>query len=98
MPLQGVRVRTDAGLRTFFLWLLEPEEAAAQLEREREYWSGVLTEFERIEAEPTTSGKKGRTFRIALEGGMAVVRARLIWLDSAIAEVRSPQWAARGDD
>src|SRR5918994_3743523 len=32
------RVRSDAALRTFFLWLLEPEEARDELERERSYW------------------------------------------------------------
>ena len=31
------RVRSDAALRTFFLWLLEPEEAREQLEGERAY-------------------------------------------------------------
>ena len=47
------RVRSDAALRTFFLWLLEPEEAALQLERERAYWHGVREEFRRIQDEPT---------------------------------------------
>ena len=89
------RVRSEAALRTFFLWLLEPEEAAAQLERERAYWSGVLDEFRRIETEPTGEDKKSRAFRIALEGGVETVEARLAWLDDAIAEVRSPEWAAR---
>jgi DNA-binding PadR family transcriptional regulator len=89
------RVRSEATLRTFFLWLLEPEEAAAQLEREQQYWSGVLDELRRIEAEPTGVGKKARAFRIALEGGIETVQARLAWLDDALAEVRSPEWAAR---
>jgi DNA-binding PadR family transcriptional regulator len=89
------RVRSDAALRTFFLWLLEPEEAAAQLEREQQYWSGVLDEFRRIETEPTGVGKKARAFRIALEGGIDTVEARLAWLEDALAEVRSPEWAAR---
>ena len=40
------RVRSDAALRMFFLWLLEPEEAATQLEAEREYWAGILAELE----------------------------------------------------
>src|SRR5688500_17380224 len=44
------RVRNDAGLRIFFLWLLEPEEARAQLEHERSYWEGVLEELEAIRA------------------------------------------------
>jgi DNA-binding PadR family transcriptional regulator len=89
------RVRSEAALRTFFLWLLEPEEAAAQLEHERAYWSGVLDEFDRIEEEPTGVDKKSRAFRIALEGGIRTVEARLEWLDDALAEVRSAGWAAR---
>jgi PadR family transcriptional regulator AphA len=87
------RVRSDAALRTFFLWLLDPEEAAVQLERERDYWSGILDEFRRIQAEPTGTDRKARTFRIALEGGIHSVRARLEWLELAIAEIRSPAWA-----
>src|SRR5580765_1082567 len=39
------RVRSDAALRTFFLWLLEPAEAAERLRDERGYWQGVLDEF-----------------------------------------------------
>jgi len=92
------RVRSDAALRTFFLWLLEPEEAVLQLEAERAYWRGVLDEFERIQDEPTGEDRKSRTFRIALEGGIAGVEARLAWLDDAIAEVRSPGWVAREPD
>ena len=92
------RVRSDAALRTFFLWLLEPEEAAPQLEGEHAYWRGVLDEFERIQDEPTGDDRKSRTFRIALEGGIAGVEARLAWLEAAIAEVRSPEWAARRRD
>jgi DNA-binding PadR family transcriptional regulator len=88
------RVRSEAALRTFFLWLLDPEEAEAQLTRERDYWRGILDEFERIEAEPTGRNRKARTFRIALEGGIHTVRARLEWLDGAIEEVRSPSWRA----
>ena len=89
------RVRSEAALRTFFLWLLDSEEAAAQLEHERAYWSGVLEEYRRIEAEPTGKDRKSRAFRIALEGGIGGAEARLEWLDAAIAEVRSPEWTAR---
>jgi DNA-binding PadR family transcriptional regulator len=86
------RVRSDAALRTFFLWLLEPYQAVDQLEREREYWTGVLAEFLRIRDEPTGHNKKARTFRIALEGGIRTVEARLAWLADAVEEVRSPGW------
>jgi DNA-binding PadR family transcriptional regulator len=87
------RVRSDAALRTFFLWLLEPDEAREQLEGERAYWQGVLDEFLRIEDEPTGRNKKARTFRIALEGGIRTVEARLAWLGDAIAEIESDEWS-----
>ena len=86
------RVRSDAALRSFFLWLLEPAEAEQQLGEERSYWQGVLEEFRRIEDEPTGDNKKARSLRIALEGGIRTVEARLAWLDDAIAEVRSQEW------
>ena len=86
------RVRSDAALRTFFLWLLEPAEAREQLEGERVYWQSVLDEFLRIRDEPTGHDKKARTFRIALEGGILTVEARLSWLDDALAEIDSDEW------
>jgi PadR family transcriptional regulator AphA len=86
------RVRSDAALRTFFLWLLEPTEAREQLEGERAYWRGVLDEFVHIREEPTGHNKKARTFRIALEGGIRTVEARLAWLEDALAEIESDAW------
>ena len=86
------RVRSDAALRTFFLWLLEPEEAREQLEGERAYWQGVLDEFRRIGEEPTGHNKKARTLRIALEGGIQMVGARVAWLDDALTEIKSEEW------
>jgi DNA-binding PadR family transcriptional regulator len=86
------RVRSDAALRTFFLWLLTPEEAERQLEDERSYWQGVLDEFRRIQDEPTGRNKKARTLRIALEGGIRTVEARLDWLDDVMTELRSEEW------
>jgi DNA-binding PadR family transcriptional regulator len=86
------RVRSDAALRTFFLWLLDPAEARKQLEVERTYWQGVLDEFLHIREEPTGHNKKARTFRIALEGGIRTVEARLAWLADALAEIESDAW------
>ncbi len=86
------RVRSDAALRAFFLWLLDPAEAREQLEGERAYWQGVLEEFLRIRDEPTGRNKKARTFRIALEGGIRTVEARLAWLADALAEIESEEW------
>jgi DNA-binding PadR family transcriptional regulator len=88
------RVRSEAALRGFFLWLLDTEQAEAQLEGERTYWQGVLDEFRRVQVEPTGHNKKARTFRIALEGGIRTVEARLAWLDDAIAEIRSDEWSS----
>jgi DNA-binding PadR family transcriptional regulator len=78
------RVRSEAALRIFFLWLLEPEEARAQLQREREYWRGILDELETIREQPSGTTRKERAFRLALEGGIRTVEARLEWLDSAV--------------
>ena len=89
------RVRSDAALRLFFLWLLTPEEAERQLGEERIYWEARLAEYEGIRNEPTGEDRKSRTLRIQLEGGIKVVEARLEWLDAAIAEVRSASWAQR---
>jgi DNA-binding PadR family transcriptional regulator len=86
------RVRSDAALRTFFLWVLEPDEAERQLEDERSYLRGILDEFERIREEPTGSGRKAKAFRIALEGGIRSVETRLGWVDWALEQVRSPAW------
>jgi PadR family transcriptional regulator, regulatory protein AphA len=86
------RVRNDAALRIFFLWLLEPAEARAQLERERAYWQGILEELETIRAQPPAANRKERAFRLALEGGILTVQARLDWADWALEQVRSPAW------
>jgi PadR family transcriptional regulator, regulatory protein AphA len=81
------RVRSDAALRTFFLWLLEPEEAQAELERERRYWSERLEELEAIKARPRGPGRKEQAFGIALEGGIRTIETRLAWLRWAEQEV-----------
>ena len=85
-------MRNDAALRTFFLWLLDPDEARDQLEHERAYWARVLEELAAIEAEPPGVSRKERAFRLSLEGGLRTVAARIEWLDWAIGEVSSPAW------
>jgi PadR family transcriptional regulator, regulatory protein AphA len=81
------RVRSDAALRTFFLWLLEPSEAVAKLADERAYWRARLDELEQIRARPRGPGRKEQAFGIALEGGIRTIEGRLEWLDWAAAEV-----------
>ena len=90
------RVRSDAALRVFFLWLLEPAEAEAFLERERAHLQGRLERYERIRAEdPVLRTRKQRAFRLALEGGIRSLEARLAWIDWAAGEVGSRSWAER---
>lgn len=81
------RVRSEAALRTFFLWLLEPDETRGQLAAERAYWRSQLAELEAIEARPRGAGRKEQAFGIALEGGLRTIRTRLEWLDWAEAEL-----------
>ena len=83
------RVRSDAALRTFFLWLLEPDEARAELERERSYWGDRLAELERIRSGPRGPGRKEQAFGIALEGGIRSIETRLEWLDWAENELET---------
>ena len=78
------RVRNDALLRMFFLWLLEPGEAREHLERERAYWQGLMDELQEISAQPPGRPRKDRAFRLTLEGGVRMVEARLQWLDWAV--------------
>src|SRR5262245_37291189 len=86
------RVRSDAALRTFFLWLLEPDETRADVARERRYWSGQLDELEAIKAGPRGPGRKEQAFGIALEGGIRSIRTRLEWLEWAERELeRDPR-------
>ena len=52
----------------------------------------MLDEFRRIQDEPTGHNKKARTLRIALEGGIRAVEARLAWLDDVLTELSSEEW------
>jgi len=81
------RVRSDALLRTFFLWLLEPDEARGELARERSYWRTQLEELERIKAGPRGADRKEQAFGIALEGGIRMIGARIEWLEWAEAQI-----------
>ena len=81
------RVRSDATLRVFFLWLLEPREAAGYLRRERDYWEERLAEYEQIREREAVRSRKQQAFRIALEAGIAIARARIEWARWAEREV-----------
>lgn len=89
-------VRHEPDLRIFFLWLLEPQEAAAHLRRERELQDGLLAEFEAI-AERTRElpTRKTMAYRLALELGLRLSRARIEWAEWAERQVRSTRWRER---
>ncbi len=72
-------VRDEASLRLFFLWLLEPEEAAAYLRGEEERARSMLEELERIAAQEDPDNPKTRAYRVALELGLRTTQARIEW-------------------
>ena len=90
------RVRSDALLRTFFLWLLEPHEARDELAREHAYWRARLDELDRIQAGPRGDDSKEQAFGIALEGGIRMIETRLGWLEWADAQLSEAQLSASG--
>ena len=83
------RVRSDAAVRVFFLWLLEPSEAAAFLRAERDRYLALHAELERIRAEEEPMNPKQRAYRVALVGGLLTFEARIRWAEWALEEVSS---------
>ena len=77
-------VRDEATLRLFFLWLLEPEEAEAYVRGEADRARATLLELEQIAAQEDPETPKTRAYRVALELGLRVARARLEWAEWAI--------------
>ena len=53
--------RDEALLRVFFLWLLEPDEAAAYLDREVEFQRRLLADLERIASTPVSDNATDRS-------------------------------------
>jgi DNA-binding PadR family transcriptional regulator len=89
-PVRGGR--SDALLRVFFLWLLEPEQADEHLRREEEHLRALLGELEAIAAGERENTRKDRAYGLALEWGLRETRMRLEWAEWARAEVASPAW------
>jgi DNA-binding PadR family transcriptional regulator len=84
----GRTTRDEALLRVFFLWLLDPEEAAAYLDREAEYQRGLLADLDRIASSPEPTTAKERAYRLALDYGLRVTRTRLEWAEDAARSMR----------
>jgi DNA-binding PadR family transcriptional regulator len=81
--------RDEALLRVFFLWLLDREEAAEYLDREVEFQRRLLADLERIAAAPVADDDKERSYRLALDFGLRITRARRDWAENAAREVRA---------
>ena len=89
-------VRDEALLRVFFLWLLEPEEATAYLEREAETQRRLLEKLEEIRASEHPKTAKERAYRLALEYGIKATEARLAWAEESAATTRGWRRARSG--
>ena len=88
--------RNEWLLRIFLLWLLEHEEAEAYLRREKELLELELEELEAIAEEDDPQTPAARAAALALEHGLRGLRARLGWVDWALAEVAS--WPAASSE
>jgi PadR family transcriptional regulator, regulatory protein AphA len=78
--------RDEAALRSFFLWLMEPEQARAHLRSERDVHAAKLREYEALAARPVSNPRTG-DFRIMLERGIRYERGVLEWADWALAQL-----------
>ena len=90
--------RNPSFLRVFFLWLMEPEDAIAFLEREELVHDAKLREFEAMAEQPIRDAPGGGAFRLALDWGVRYEREMLEWNASArrvIEGRRRPAGAAR---
>jgi PadR family transcriptional regulator AphA len=79
--------RDPAYLRVFFLWLLEPADAAAYVRRLAEHHRTTLARYEAAAAEGSPTTARERAFRVALEAGIRHERALLDWAGWALHEL-----------
>jgi PadR family transcriptional regulator AphA len=90
--------RNPSFLRVFFLWLMEPEDALAFLEREVFEHEAKLREFEAKAALPVRDTSREWAFRLALDWGVRYEREMLEWNSWArrvIEERRTPAGSRR---
>jgi DNA-binding PadR family transcriptional regulator len=78
--------RNEAMLRVFLLWLLEPGEARAYLEREAATHAEQLAFYEDLAAAWQGDDPPQRAFRVALEAGLRMERAYVEWARWAAAQ------------
>lgn len=80
--------RSEADLREFFLWVIPPAEALADLKQSASVYRTRLAELERIAHTVNwDSDAPTRASRITLEKGMRNYRMLIEWADWAAAEI-----------
>jgi DNA-binding PadR family transcriptional regulator len=72
-------VRDEAALRTFFLWLMEPDAARDHLQGELDAAEASLDGLRTLAARRRPATPAERSQRIALEAGLRATQARLGW-------------------
>jgi PadR family transcriptional regulator, regulatory protein AphA len=90
--------RNPSFLRVFFLWLMEPEDAIAFLEREALVHEAKLQEFAAKAEQPVRDTSREWAFRLALDWGVRYEREMLewnAWARHVIEERRMPAGSAR---
>jgi DNA-binding PadR family transcriptional regulator len=77
-------VRDEAALRTFFLWLMEPEDARAHVAAELEAAERSIATLRATAAARRPATPAERSQRIALEIGLREAQARAEWAGWAL--------------
>jgi hypothetical protein len=83
-------VRDEAALRTYFLWLMEPEAARAHVEGELEAAQETLDSLRGTAAARRPATAAERSQRIALEAGLRWAQARADWARWALQRLDDP--------
>jgi DNA-binding PadR family transcriptional regulator len=82
-------VRNEEALRTFFYWMLPPDQARARLLADEALHRDRYRHFESLlPLFPENPGPKGRWLRIMLERGLRIEAANAEWLAWAAAEMQ----------
>ncbi|HEX5926760.1 MAG TPA: PadR family transcriptional regulator [Baekduia sp.] len=82
-------VRDEAALRTFFLWLMTPDDARAHVEGELAAAQETLEALRGTAAARRPATPAERSQRIALEAGLRWAQARAEWARWALARLDS---------
>jgi DNA-binding PadR family transcriptional regulator len=84
-------IRDEAALRTFFLWLMDPEDARAHVEAELTAAQRSLEQLRATAAARRPATPAERSQRIALEIGLREAQARAEWAAWALERLSAMQ-------